>query len=41
MKILATGSADFIDCHLCKSLLQDNYEILGVDNINDYYNQKL
>jgi nucleoside-diphosphate-sugar epimerase len=27
--------------HLCKSLLDDNYEVLGIDNINDYYDPKL
>ena len=36
-KILITGSAGFIGYHLCKSLLEDNFEVLGIDNINDYY----
>jgi UDP-glucuronate 4-epimerase len=40
-KILVTGSAGFIGYHLCKSLLEDGYEVLGVDNINDYYDVKL
>ena len=40
-KILVTGAAGFIGYHLCKSLLDDNYEVLGIDNINDYYDPKL
>ena len=41
MKILVTGAAGFIGFHLCKSLLDDGYEVLGIDNINDYYDPKL
>ncbi|MBS83161.1 MAG: protein CapI [Gammaproteobacteria bacterium] len=41
MKIIITGSAGFIGYHLCKSLLMDNYEIHGIDSINDYYDQNL
>lgn len=41
MKILVTGAAGFIGYHLCKSLLEDDYEILGIDNINDYYDPNL
>ena len=41
MKIIVTGSCGFIGFHLCKSLLDDDYEILGIDNINDYYDPKL
>ena len=40
-KILVTGSAGFIGYHLCKSLLEDNYEVLGIDNINNYYDVNL
>lgn len=40
-KILVTGSAGFIGMHLCHSLLNDGYEIFGVDNINSYYDKKL
>ena len=36
-KILVTGAAGFIGYHLCRSLLNDNYDVLGIDNINDYY----
>jgi len=37
MKILLTGPAGFIGFHLAKRMLSDGYEIIGVDNINDYY----
>ncbi len=40
-KILVTGGAGFIGYHLCKSLLDDDYEVLGIDNLNDYYDPKL
>ena len=40
-KILVTGAAGFIGYHLCKSLLEDDYEVLGIDNINDYYDPNL
>ena len=41
MKILVTGVAGFIGFHLSKSLLDDGYEVLGIDNLNDYYDPKL
>ena len=41
MKILVTGSAGFIGFSLCESLLRDEYEVLGVDNMNNYYDQSL
>ena len=40
-KILITGVAGFIGYHLCKSLLEDGYKILGIDNLNDYYDTNL
>ena len=40
-KILVTGSAGFIGYHLCKALLKDGYEILGIDNINGYYDPNI
>ena len=40
-KIFVTGAAGFIGYHLCKSLLDDGYFVLGVDNINDYYDPHL
>ena len=41
MKLLITGSVGFIGYHLCNSLLKDGYEVLGIDNINNYYDQNL
>ena len=40
-RILVTGCAGFIGMHLCKSLLDDDYRVYGVDNLNDYYDQNL
>jgi UDP-glucuronate 4-epimerase len=40
-KILITGSAGFIGFHLFENLLQSDYNIVGLDNINDYYDVKL
>lgn len=37
MKILVTGCAGFIGSHTCERLLKDGYKILGIDNLNDYY----
>ena len=41
MKILVTGTAGFIGFHLCKRLLEDKHQILGIDNIHNYYDVKL
>jgi UDP-glucuronate 4-epimerase len=41
MKILVTGSAGFIGYHFTKSLLVKGNEVLGIDNLNDYYDPKL
>lgn len=41
MKCLVTGAAGFIGFHVSKSLLQDSIEVLGIDNINDYYDKTL
>ena len=41
MKILVTGAAGFIGYHLVKTLIEDNHDLIGVDNINDYYSTNL
>ena len=41
MKILVTGTAGFIGYHLAKKLLELGNEVIGLDNINDYYDVNL
>ena len=41
MKILVTGAAGFIGFHTCLKLLNQGHKIFALDNINDYYDQKL
>lgn len=38
---LVTGAAGFIGFHLSRRLLEDGYRVLGVDNLNDYYDPQL
>lgn len=40
-KILVTGSAGFIGFHLTKALITMGYQVIGLDNLNDYYDPKL
>ena len=37
MKILVTGCAGFIGSHVCERLLKQGNIVLGIDNLNDYY----
>ena len=41
MKILVTGSAGFIGMHVCVYLLKKDFQVVGIDNLNDYYDQQL
>ncbi len=41
MKILVTGTAGFIGSHLALKLIEHNYEVVGLDSINDYYDTSL
>ncbi len=41
MKILVTGAAGFIGMHVAQRLLERDHQIVGIDNLNDYYDPKL
>jgi len=41
MKILVTGAAGFIGFHLTNKLLEQGMEVVGIDNINNYYSTDL
>ena len=41
MKILVTGAAGFIGFHTTKKLLENGHQVVGLDNINDYYDVQL
>lgn len=40
-RALVTGAAGFIGFHLSKRLLADGYQVIGVDNLNDYYDPSI
>ena len=41
MSILVTGAAGFIGMHVCKRLLDRGEIVIGIDNLNNYYDVKL
>ena len=41
MSVLVTGSAGFIGMHTANALLKKNEDVIGIDNINDYYDPEL
>ena len=41
MKFVITGAAGFIGFHLVKKLLDTGHDVIGIDNLNDYYDVKL
>ncbi|HBR1085675.1 TPA: NAD-dependent epimerase [Klebsiella pneumoniae] len=41
MKFLVTGAAGFIGFHVSKRLLEAGHEVVGIDNMNDYYDVSL
>jgi UDP-glucuronate 4-epimerase len=41
MEILVTGAAGFIGMHASKALLGRGDEVIGIDNLNDYYDVQL
>lgn len=40
-KVLVTGSAGFIGFHTCLKLIENNFYVIGLDSINDYYDVNL
>jgi UDP-glucuronate 4-epimerase len=40
-KVLVTGAAGFIGFFLCRKLLENGIEVIGLDNLNDYYDPAL
>ncbi len=40
-KVLVTGMAGFIGYHLAKLLVKEDFNVVGLDNINDYYDPNL
>jgi len=41
MKVLITGAAGFIGSHLCERLLDDGWQVVGVDNFDDFYDPQI
>ena len=41
MKVLVTGCAGFIGYHLVNRLILNKYNVVGIDNINNYYDIRL
>ena len=39
--VIVTGSAGFIGYHLCRRLLDDGFQVIGVDSLSDYYDVSL
>ena len=41
MKVIVTGAAGFIGFHVCQVLLRRGGKVLGLDDLNDYYDPAL
>jgi len=41
MIVLVTGAAGFIASETCKQFLEQGYTVIGIDNLNDYYDVRL
>ncbi len=40
-KIIVTGSCGFIGFHVCRHLIENNFKVIGIDNLDNYYDVKL
>ena len=41
MKIIVTGACGFIGYHVVNKLIEKNHQVIGIDNINSYYDVNL
>ena len=41
VKFLVTGSAGFIGFHVVQRLCEQGHKVIGIDNLNDYYDVNL
>ena len=41
MKILITGVVGFVGFHVAQKLISDGFDIVGIDNVNNYYDQNI
>ncbi|MEX2596307.1 MAG: NAD-dependent epimerase/dehydratase family protein, partial [Salibacteraceae bacterium] len=41
MKVLITGAAGFIGYHLSQGMIKNGFDVVGIDNLNDYYSVNL
>ena len=41
MTILITGAAGFIGFHICMKMVNNGFNVVGIDNLNNYYDQEL
>jgi len=39
--IVVTGAAGFIGYHVCTKLINEGFKVIGIDNLNDYYDENL
>jgi UDP-glucuronate 4-epimerase len=39
--VVTGGCAGFIGSHVCEKLLKDNIEVIGIDNLDPYYDIRL